>query len=503
MFRPSLVLLLALGSLGAGGVVPIIEAVKSGEMAALRSLLQQGTDVNVADTDGTTALHWAAHRDDVEAVELLIRTGADVKATNRYGVAPLSLAAANGSAAVVERLLKAGADANTTMAGGETALMTAARTGRVDAINVLLAHGADVNARESTRGQNALMWAAAEGHGGAIEALVEAGAEVHARATGPPAPDAPPAPGASAGRRVATRADAVTPLLFAVRRGHLDAVRALLRAGANPSDTAPDGASAVTVAIINWHYEVGALLLDHGADPNASAPGWTALHQLARSRNIHVGMLPPPELTGSLNGLDMATRLIAHGADVNARMTKEMTDGLENRLNRVGATPLMLAAKGVDHELMRILAANGADPRLRNADNTTVGMLAAGTNIVDLGKDSGTNEDAFEAVKLAWELAPDLLNGADDEGETALHGAAFRGAEQVVKFLIDKGARLDARTNLGWTPLTVAHGILYNGDIRTQPRLAVLLIEEMKKRGLPIEGPRSLETMLANKPVTE
>ena len=167
----------------------------------------------------------------------------------------------------------------------------------------------------------------------------------------------------------------------------------------------------------------------------------------------------------------------------------------------MGATPLMLAAKGVDHELMRVFAASGADPRLRNADNTTVLMLAAGTNIVDLGKDSGTKEDAFEAVKLAWELAPDLVNEADDEGETPLHGAVFRGAEQVVRFLIDKGARLDAKTELGWTPLTVAHGILYNGDIRTQPGLVPLLRERMQARGLPVEGPRSLEVMLANEPI--
>ena len=284
--RAPFVLLLALASLGAGQPVPIVEAVKNGDQVTLRRLLQQRTDVNVPEADGTTALHWAAHRDDIDATELLIRAGATVKATNRYGVAPLSLAAAHGNAAVIERLLGAGADANTTLAGGETALMTAARTGTADAIRVLLAHGAHVNARESTRGQTALMWAAAEGHAGAIEVLVEAGAEIHARATGPPTSSAPPTAGSAAGRVLATRPDAVTPLLFAVRRGHRDAVRVLLRAGADPNDTAPDGTSAVTVAIINWHYEVGALLLNHGADPNASAQGWTALHQLARFGSV-------------------------------------------------------------------------------------------------------------------------------------------------------------------------------------------------------------------------
>ncbi len=147
-----------------------------------------------------------------------------------------------------------------------------------------------------------------------------------------------------------------------------------------------------------------------------------------------------------------------------------MTDGLENRLNRISATPFMLAAKGVDHRLMRILADHGADPPLRNADNTTALMLAAGTNIVDLGKDSGTDDDALEAVKLVWSLT-NLINESDDQGETPLHGAAFRGAEKVVRFLIEKGAKLDAKTNIGWTPLTVAHGILYNGDIRTQPTI--------------------------------
>jgi hypothetical protein len=161
----------------------------------------------------------------------------------------------------------------------------------------------------------------------------------------------------------------------------------------------------------------------------------------------------------------------------------------------------MLAAKGVDVELIRLLAANGADPKLTNVANVTALMLAAGTNIVDLGKDSGTDEDALEAVKLVWSMAPGSINNSDTGGWTAMHGAAFRGYRPILDFLIEKGARLDARTKEGWTPLTVAYGILYNGDIRTQPELVPILSKLMTERGLPVEGPRSTDVILANKPI--
>src|SRR5207249_9768 len=168
-----------------------------------------------------------------------------------------------------------------------------------------------------------------------------------------------------------------TAFLFAVRSGRIEAVRALLDAGARIDETAPDGTNALVIAAVNAHWELGALLLDRGADPNAAAQGWTPLHQVARTRTLNIGQFPYPVPTGRLTGLDLARKLIERGANVNARMTKEIVDGYRNRFNRVGATPLLLAAKGADVEMIRLLAANGADHRLANVQNTTPLMAAA------------------------------------------------------------------------------------------------------------------------------
>jgi ankyrin repeat protein len=511
-----LAVLSALVSLGAAGRdASILTAVRQGDPAAVRVLIDRKVDVNAADVDGTTALHWAAHRDSLEMVDLLIGAGATAKTANRYGVTPLSLAATNGNAAIIRRLLAAGADPNATLPGGETVLMSAARTGNVDALRTLLEVGANVNARESTRGQTALMWAAAQGNARAVTLLVEAGAAVDARSHGPTqaaakgerststyqsasevdpdrvargaAPDEPRLNSAIArDYRRPGRIDAYTPLLFAVRAGHGEAVRALLDAGANVNDAAPDGTSALVIAAINAHWELGAFLLDRGADPDAAAQGWTPLHQVARTRTLNIGQFPYPVPTGRLTGLDLARRLIARGANVNARMTKEIVDGYRNRFNRVGATPLLLAAKGADVEMIRLLAANGADPRLPNVQNTTPLLAAAGVDMLYVNEDSGTNEDALEAVKVLLDLGSDV-NVANARGETALHGAANRGSNPIVQLLADKGARLDAKNKRGFTPLQIANA---EGDTTTfqrRPETVELFRELMIARGIPVD----------------
>ena len=475
--------LLAVFSLGAAGrEVPLVEAVKKADAAAVRALLQQQGDVNASEVNGTTALHWAVHRDDLEMVDLLIRASANAKAANRYGVTPLSLACTNGNAAIIERLLYAGADPNTSLPGGETALMTAARTGKADAVKVLLAHGAGANARESTRGQTALMWAAAQNNVAAIRALVEGGADVHARSAEPEFKRSwlvGNGTNQAVGDEVRIE---FTPLLFAVRAGHIDAVRALLEGGADVNDTAPNGTSALVLATINSHWELAAVLLDNGADPNAAAQGWTALHQVARNRSPTLGEVPPPVETGRLNSLDLVKSLIAHGANVNALMTKEIKDGYRNQLKRIGATPFLLAAKGVDVELMRLLLAHAADPFVPTALHTTPLMVAAGVELAAQGTDTGTNEDALEAVTLLLDLGADL-QAVNDNGETTLHGAAHRGANALVQYLADKGARLDAKTKKGLTPLDYAAGKSESVP-RIQPQTLALLRRLMKERGL-------------------
>ena len=474
------------------GRISLVEAAKKGDMRAVRALLKQQVDVNARARDGATALHWAAHRDAVDIADALIGAGADVRVASRYGVTPLSLAATNGKATMIERLLEAGADANTALPGGETALMTAARTGKVDAIKVLLAYGAAANARETTRGQTALMWAASSNNAAAIKVLVQGGAEIHARSTGPSAKVASAEPVYGV-RRGPERVDSFTPLLFAVRRGQIDAVRALLEAGANVNDAAPDGTSALVVGIINAHWELAALLLDQGADPNADAQGRTALHQVARSRSLNQNRHPHPESSGNLSSLDLAKKLIEHGANVNARMTKKFVDGYRGRFVQIGATPLLLAAKGVDHELMRLLVANRADPTLTTELNSTLVMLTAGLEIMFPGEDSGTDEDALEAFKVALELGGDV-NAVNNNGDTALHGAAFRGATSIVQLLVDNGAKLDARNKKGQTPLAIAHADLVSTVIQSAADVEELLRPLYEARGLAtdVQSPEEL-----------
>ena len=319
-------LLAAAGVSAAPPELPLIEAAKTGDRLAASRLLTAGEDPNAAQPDGTTALHWAAYRDEPELVDLLLRGGAAADAANRYGVEPLSLAASRGT--VIGRLLAAGADPNTALPGGETALMSAARTGSVRAVEALLAAGADVKAAEETRGQTALMWAAGEGHADVGRLLLAAGADLDARSHSPAAGAA--AAGAGTYTRRIARIDAFTPLLFAVRAGRMEAVQALLAAGAEANETASDGTSALVIAAANAHWELGARLLDAGADPNAAAQGWPALHQVVRTRNLNIGFFPHPEPTGRMSSLEFARLLLERGADIDARITQPIVDGFRN-----------------------------------------------------------------------------------------------------------------------------------------------------------------------------
>jgi ankyrin repeat protein len=483
----------------AAGPATLVDAAKTGNVAAVRAELQKKVDVNAAASDGSTALHWAVHRDALDVVDLLLAAGANPKAANRYGVTPLSLAATNGNARIAERLLRGGADPNTALPGGETVLMTAARTGDVAVLKALIEANADVNARETSRGQTALMWAAAENNAAAIAVLVEAGADVNARTSEGAAPPArgpsstggvfSTATGASA--PAAARGPSFSALLFAVQLGQLEAVRTLLQAGASVNDSLPDGTSALVLATQNGHWELGAFLIDQGADVNADKQGFTALHQIVRIRRTNIGFLPPPVGKGNMSSTDLVKKLLASGVKVDVPMTRDFRDGYRNRLNRVGATAFLLAAKNVDTELMKLLLAAGANPLTANADNTTPLMVAAGVDMWNPGEDGGATTDAepeaLEAVKMLVELGNDV-NAANDRGETALHGAAYRGANTIVQYLVENGAKLDARSKQGWTPWTIANGVFYSLFFKEQRETANYLAKLMADRGISTEG---------------
>jgi ankyrin repeat protein len=466
---PVLAALLALqaGANAAGGRASLIDAAKNGDTAGLRTLLkEQPTSVNVAEADGTTALHWATDHDDLASTEALIKAGAKVKVANRYGVTPLYSAAVNGNAAMIELLLKAGADANAALPEGETALMTAARTGMVDAMKVLIAHGANVEAREGWKQQTALMWAAHEGNTAAAKLLIEAGANIADRSI-----------------------FGWTPLLFAVRQGRIDTIEALLARGADVSDTLPDGTGVLVTAIHSLNYEAAGRLLEYGVDPNQSANGWTALHQIMWARRPQHGWRNPNQTPqGNLSSLDLVKKLVVeYGADINARETKEPSGDFEgrNNFNRYGATPFLLAAKNVDVPAMHELLALGADPLLTNVEGDTPLMVAAGVGIYSQGENPGQPEESAEAVKLLLDLgAP--VNNIDKRGETAMHGPAWRGSNDAVMLLLNAGAKLDGKNRFGWTPLTIASGVYFNCRVVMNLHTKKLLEDLMLARGLDI-----------------
>jgi ankyrin repeat protein len=457
--------LAALATSAAAG--PLARALQNGDVAAARALLAEGADANDASADGTSALHWTVHTGDTELAAALLDAGADAATTNRYGVPPLYLAAENGDAAMTKLLLGRGADPNTALPEGETVLMTAARTGDAATLDVLIAAGARVDEREGWKGQTALMWAAHENNAAAIRTLLAAGAERDARSAG----------------------GEFTALLFAVRAGALAATRALLDSGADADQTLADGTSALVLAATNAHYEVAAELVARGANPNADAQGWTALHQIAWSRRWNVGFnLPGPAQSGQLDSLELVRKLAAAGADVNARQKREPADGNRNKLDRIGATPFLLAAKSCDVALMQTLLQQGADASITTSAGTTALMAAAGVGIWAPGENPGTHEECLAAMKLAREAGGGDVNSIDANGETALHGAIYRGGNvAAIRYLADLGAALDVINAKGWSPVFVADGVEYTPDVlKRYPEAAALLRELLAARGLPV-----------------
>lgn len=420
----------------------------------MRALLKQHADVNAQQGDGATALHWAANLDNLTIADLLIRAGARVDTANDLGSTPLHLACTNRSAPMVDRLLEAGANPNAKLLNGETVLMTCARTGDVKAVKALLVHGADTKAKETEHDQTALMWAAAQKHPDIVALLIEFGADVRARSR-TYSQTVVGEQTQRAGREelnYQVLRDGSTPLLFAARTGDADSTKLLLAAGADSNDSLPDGTSALVLAAHSGQGSVAAVLLDKGADPNGIGSGYTALHAAV--------------LRSDLN---LVKALLAHGADPNIRMTKgtpTRRDTMDFNLLAplIGSTPYLLAAKFLEPEIMQILVAGGADPKMTMPKGATALMLAAGMDsdtaesrrgiaVIDFGRVE-TDDQVLPAVTAAYNLGGDI-NAANHAGDTALHAAVTHRYESVIRFLADRMADVNAKNKDGLTPLAV------------------------------------------------
>jgi ankyrin repeat protein len=478
------------------------ELVELGRRDAALRALEQGADVDERSADDTTALHWAAHHGDLELVETLIARGADANVVNDYGVTALAAAAVEGDPAIVKALLEAGADVESPNPEGQTALMVVARTGRVETARLLLARGANANARESFGGQTALMWAAAQKHPDMIRLLIEHGAEVDARGTA-----------RDWERRVTAeprikimQTGGFTPLLYAAREGCAACVEPLVAGGADIDLSDPYGMTPLVLALYNRQFDTAATLIEQGADVNrwdwwGRSPLYLAI-ELNRIPDSRRGDLPSLDRH---TGLDVARLLIERGANVNMRLKHQpplrnepgdrgFTDGSPDVLVvSPGATALHVAAKASDDEAVTLLLAHGANVNAANVFGITPVMAAAGVGhwygvfreFPTIGRYK-TGADAVATMKLLL-AAGATLDGRTTElsigfqrprvaGVTAAHGAAFQGWNEVIEFLHQQGAPIDAKQTSadGATPRDVA---LAEGNAETAALIERLLEE--------------------------
>jgi len=452
-------------------LISVITKVHSQTEAGLKQYLKRAL------RDGATALAWAAHRNDLETAEWLLAAGADADAANDYGVTPLSLACTNANPAMVNALLQAGANPNLAQWAGETALMTCAGTGNIEAVKLLLEAGAEVNAAEAEKGQTALMWAVAERNSDVVKVLVEHGADVHARSKLIPVPETFVIESANIfGSSYASTVHfpkttgGFTPLLFAAQQGDPESARILLAAGADVNEATVEDGSALVVATASGHEQLALYLLEQGANPNAAdVYGITPLHYALnqglttiagakRSSTDRFGWTRP-------NMQELVKALLTKGADPNARITKDFppydyapiarSNGNDHaQMDLVGVTPMVLAAASGDVTTMRILAERGANPRMTTPEGVSPLLVAAG-----LGIERGMLDEssALEAARLAVQLGGDV-NASKEDGRTALHVAALLGWNDMIRFLAEQGANLDAKDMYGETPLSIALG---------------------------------------------
>ena len=456
----------------------LVDAAEKGDLKAVKSLLREGADINAAQPDGMTALHWAVQRNDLDMTNALLAAHADYHITNRTGVRALYLAAMNGNAASIARLLDAGEDANAVLTGeGEAVLMLTAYTGNAAAVKVLLDRGAQVNVQQF-RGQTALMWAASEGHTEVVKLLLARGAD-------------PKLSSAASTKQERRPPGGMTALLFAARQGQLAAARALLDGGADANQVGADRTSPLLIAVVNGHYELASLLLERGANPStADANGRSPLYAAIDLRNQQWSQAPAPVLPQPVH-MAMIKQLIAAGADQTVKITGKIghRGSFDMRWSDMkGATPFLRAAWNGDIEVMRLLLEHGADPLVSTDKNETALLLLAGAGW-PLGQ--GYIRSDEEIVASLDLLVKDFgmdVNAATTEGITPVICAIFKGTNNVVQYLVDHGAKLDVKDKAGRTVITWAQGVAANEGQppRAQPETEKLVRELMAKQGVKI-----------------
>ena len=493
--------------MAAAPAADLAEAAMAGDIDAVRSQLEQGADVNAAQGDGMTALHWAAHRDNLEMARMLLDAGADVKSATRIGaITPLSMVGTNGNATMIELLLKAGADPNATNDLGTTVLMKAAASGSVDAVNSLLDNGANVNAWEKAREQTALMFAAALDRVPVVRLLAARGADLNAISKmvaigndlvdeeGNPIP-APSRTGITRrrprGEGRVTGMGGMTALHYAARGGLIDTVRALVEVGADVDRMNPvDRTTPLIVATINGRYDVAKYLLDHGADPNASErEGLTPLYAVIESRWAPVAWTPTASTTDSgivqqkVTHLELMKTLLERGADPNAKLAKTPWYNPPHHAQRwvewAGTTTLWRAAQATDLDAVKLLVSYGADGQIPSDENTT--PLMAATGVGWTGNFTVNVPDSFLATAryLVEEIGIDVNAEHTKSGYTALMGAAWRGDNELVSYLVEKGARLDVRTEYGWSVTDMANGPYLRSSVPLKHPETIALLREL------------------------
>jgi uncharacterized protein len=529
----------------------LADAVMQQDATRVRTLLDHHADVNAAQLDGSTALHWAAYRGDARMAAQLLAAGAHPNVKTDTGMTPLMLASQSGNAQLVKELLDSGADVNETLSHGETPLMMAARTGSVAVLALLLEHGAPIDARERLRGTTALMWAAANSNPNAVRFLVAKGANLEAQ-SGFTAPGRKPYLAETGRSRISQFAygyglagiivkqkdpqsqkivqeqidtargvleryplpklpqpskdkwGGLTPLIFATRQGDMASVKILVAAGANVNETSEYGWTPLLVATQNKYYLIGKYLLDHGANPNISnGGGWNPLFIATHNRNIERGDYPVRK--PDMDHLDFIKLLLAHGANPNLRMlssTETRTVFTNEWLNYSGATPFLRAAQSGDLVLMKLLLAHGADPHIPTFINVTPLMAASGIGWVEGVTYEWSPKETYDTVKFLLDLGADVNAQDLVDRRTALMGAAHKGRNDVVQLLVDHGADLALHdigsrdtvhklAGVSWQAIDYADGLVRVGvqSAIPHPETAALIRRLMTERGLAVPPP--------------